>query len=324
MPAEAPAVRAAAPALQGRRWTVALLLSSLLLCAGIYAAHVVQTRRLAAGTAQVLALKQASADLDEAFLHLQLSGDPESPWQRPQGLALLAQTEAALRGVGMATGQAEQARGVVQAIATLRSAWSGAAGSPLPGVQARLALHELRRELSALDDAVHHHTAQDAARLEAVFNGTVALAGLVLVAISLGLLHSERRRVQAQAQLRRSERANAAQLEELVQARTRELKDALLGQREVQDFAQTITDHQPTLLAYWDRERRLRFVNKAYLDWFGLQRDAVLGGTMDEVLGPAIAGTLCADVDRVLLQGEAFESRLDLPGAAGTIGHFWT
>ena len=323
MPADVPAARTAAPALHGRRWTVALVLSSLLLCSAIYAAHMVQTRRLASGTAQVLALKQASADLDEAFLHLQLGGDTESPWQRPQGLALLAQAERALRGVGMATGQQEQAREVTEAIATLRNAWSGDAGSRLPGVQARLALHELRRELTALDDAVRRHTAEDAARLDTVFDITIALAALTLAGISLGLLHSERRRVLAQAQLQRSERANAAQMEELVQARTRELRDALLAQRAVENFAQTITDNQPTLLAYWDSARRLRFVNKAYLDWFGLQRDAVLGGTMDDVLGPAIAGGLRHDVDRVL-QGEAFESPLDLMGAGGHNGHFWS
>ena len=323
MPADVPAARTAAPALHGRRWTVALVLASLLLCSAIYAAHMVQTRRLAAGTAQMLALKQASADLDEAFLHLQLGGDAQSPWQRPQGLALLAQAERALRGVGTASGQRERAREVGAAIATLRNVWAGDAGSRLTAVQARLALHELRHELSALDDAVRRHTAEDAARLDAVFNTTIALAALTLAGISLGLLHSERRRVQVQAQLQDAERAHAAQLEELVQARTRELQDALLAQREVETFAQTITDNQPTLLAYWDHSRRLRFVNKAYLDWFGLQRDVVLGATIDKVLGPGVAALLQPDVDRVL-QGEAFESPLDLASAGGHTGHFWT
>ncbi len=307
----------------GLRWTAALVLSALALCAALYVAHLVQTRRVAAGTKQVLALKEASSDLDEAFLHLQLAGDAESPWQRAQGLALLAQAEDALRRVGAATDHAEQAREVVQAVATLRGSWAQAGGSRLPGVQARLALHQMRRQLSALDDAVRQHAEADARRLDALFKLTLVLAALALVGIGVGLLRGERRRAQARERQREDERANAAQLEQLVQARTRELQEALQAQRDLEAFARTITDHQPTLLAYWDRTRRLRFVNKAYLDWFGLQRDAVLGGTMEAVLDPALVAEMRPDVERVL-QGEAFESTMDLRNAAGSVGHFWT
>ncbi len=446
-----PSVRQAAR--RGRRWMVALVLASVLLCAAIFAAHVVQTRRLAAGTAQVLALKQASADLDEAFLHLQLSGEADSPWQRPQGLALLAQAERVLQDVGAATGQVRPAREVAAAIATLRGALADGGGSRLSGVQARLALHELRRELALLDDAVRRHAEDAATRLDAIFNATIVLAAATLAAIVFGLARSEANRARAQFELQRSdrrlrstlqglsegvlrfdaagrvldgnpaaeallgrsldelralparaadwgltqadgspmppetsplrqafitgrpqigqvlgvtvpgrgrremrvnvqpladgvagpltgavlsftdateERATAAQLdahrdhlEDLVQARTRELRSALQAQHEVEDFARTITDNQPTLLAYWDEGLRLRFANRAYLEWFGLQRDAVLGRPMREVLGAQAADGLGGVIDRVL-RGEAFESTLDLAGAAGSQGHFWT
>ena len=308
----------------GQRWTAALVLSALALCAALFVAHLVQTRRVAIGTEQVLALKEASADLDEAFLHLQLAGDAESPWQRTQGLALLTQAEETLRRVGAAAGQAEQAREVAQAVATLRGGLAQDGGNRLPDVRARLALHQLRRQLSALDDAVRQHAVAGAQRLDAVFKLTLVLAALALVAIGLGLLRGERRRSQVQQRQRDSERANAAQLEQLVQARTHELQGALQAQRELEAFARTITDHQPTLLAYWDRTRRLRFVNKAYLDWFGLQRDAVLGAPMEAVIDPGLVAKMQGDVERVLQQGEAFESAMDLRNAAGDIGHFWT
>ena len=37
-----------------------------------------------------------------------------------------------------------------------------------------------------------------------------------------------------------------------------------------------MTDHQPNLLAYLDRELRVQFANRAYLNWFGKTREEVL------------------------------------------------
>ena len=59
--------------------------------------------------------------------------------------------------------------------------------------------------------------------------------------------------------------------------RTRELEAAVAARIQSENFAQTMTDHQPTLLAYVDRERRIQFANRAWLDWFGKTRDEVLG-----------------------------------------------
>jgi PAS domain-containing protein len=47
----------------------------------------------------------------------------------------------------------------------------------------------------------------------------------------------------------------------------------------------TITDNVPALISYVDTDERYRFVNRAYLDWFGLKREEIVGLTMREVWG---------------------------------------
>jgi len=42
----------------------------------------------------------------------------------------------------------------------------------------------------------------------------------------------------------------------------------------------------PVLVAYIDSERRFRFANSIYRDWFGLDPEAILGRTAREVLDP--------------------------------------
>ncbi len=134
----------------------------------------------------------------------------------------------------------------------------------------------------------------------------------------LGVLRdiTERKKVEAELELHRSH------LEELVEARTRELRAALVGQAETEHFAQMITENQPTLLAYIDRELMLRFANRAYLDWFGAARAAVMDRHIHDVFTPDSVPRQPELIARVL-GGEAIEGPFDMRGAAGTLGHFW-
>lgn len=34
-----------------------------------------------------------------------------------------------------------------------------------------------------------------------------------------------------------------------------------------------LVDHLPSMLAYWDRDLRCRFANRAYENWFGVDPD---------------------------------------------------
>ena len=113
------------------------------------------------------------------------------------------------------------------------------------------------------------------------------------------------------------------QLETRVAERTAELQQALTAQREADAFWRTVADNQPTLIAYWDQQRRLRFANRAYLAWFGRTAADVLGRTLTEVLGEAFVAEQAGNFERVLA-GETVKGAVEMAGADGRRGHFWT
>jgi PAS domain S-box-containing protein len=68
------------------------------------------------------------------------------------------------------------------------------------------------------------------------------------------------------------------------EARQRELN---AGLREVEQLLRLVADNIPGRVAYWGRDLRCRFVNKGYLDWYGLREEQVTGRSMEEIFGPA-------------------------------------
>ncbi|MET0383246.1 MAG: PAS domain S-box protein [Burkholderiaceae bacterium] len=134
----------------------------------------------------------------------------------------------------------------------------------------------------------------------------------------LGVLRdiTERKRAVAELDLHRT------RLEELVGERTRELEEAVAARVASENFAQTMTDHQPTLLAYVDRGLRVRFANRAYLAFFGKTREQVVGRDSREVIGDAILQAPESVVDRVL-GGEALGTPTDMRDHDGRVSNFW-
>jgi hypothetical protein len=188
------------------RWIAAMALSSFVLCTTLMAAHLIQTHRLAESAAVLLELKQASADLDEGFLHLQLSGDTNSPWQRPQGLALLAQAAESLREVGAATGEVERVREIGLALSALRSNWATTdMRDRRVELQTRLALHDVHNRLAALDAAVAQQARLVGRRMDVVFNTATVLAALLLGGVCAGMVRSECARGRSQVEMADSE-----------------------------------------------------------------------------------------------------------------------
>ncbi|AKQ63378.1 Sensory box histidine kinase/response regulator [Myxococcus hansupus] len=66
-----------------------------------------------------------------------------------------------------------------------------------------------------------------------------------------------------------------------------------------------VMDALPVLISFVDAQERYGFVNKAYEEWFGLPREALLGRTLIEVIGPAAYAVLGPYVKRGLA-GEHF------------------
>ncbi len=134
----------------------------------------------------------------------------------------------------------------------------------------------------------------------------------------LGVLRDVAERKRAAAELER----HRDRLEELVHERTRELEAAVAARIASENFAQTMTDHQPTLLAYVDRERKVQFANRAWLAWFGKTREEVLGRDGRDSVGMAMLQP-AEDVIAKVLDGEAMGTPAEMRGAEGRVGNFW-
>jgi PAS domain S-box-containing protein len=134
----------------------------------------------------------------------------------------------------------------------------------------------------------------------------------------LGVLRDVAERKRSAEELER----HRDRLEELVHERTRELEAAVAARIESENFAQTMTDHQPTLLAYVDRDRKLQFANRAWLGWFGKTREEVLERDARETVGEMLLQPVEEVIARVF-RGEAMGTPAEMRGADGRVGNFW-
>ncbi len=78
---------------------------------------------------------------------------------------------------------------------------------------------------------------------------------------------------------------------------------------------QSLVDHVPAMLAYWNTEQRCVFANRAYETWFGVTPESLIGKRMNELLGaiyplnlPYIMGAL---------RGEAQQFEREIPDPGG-------
>ncbi|MET0283778.1 MAG: PAS domain-containing protein [Polyangiales bacterium] len=75
------------------------------------------------------------------------------------------------------------------------------------------------------------------------------------------------------------------ELEARIKARTTELAAANASLEDAVRFNQGLTDGLPGFVAYWDRDRRCRFLNEGALTPLGVTRAVALGKTMREMIG---------------------------------------
>lgn len=61
-----------------------------------------------------------------------------------------------------------------------------------------------------------------------------------------------------------------------------------------------ITDSVPVNIAYVDQEMRYRFVNRGYEEWFALQREEIVGRSIEEILTPAVFAGIRRHVEAAL------------------------
>ena len=107
-------------------------------------------------------------------------------------------------------------------------------------------------------------------------------------------------RKRAEAELRESH--------EQLEARVRERTAAL---RESENRIRLITDTIPVLIGYLDADRRYRFVNQKYEEWFGMPAETFLDHAFGEWLEPALAQRLHQHVE-VALSGQSTHVEFEL------------
>ena len=70
--------------------------------------------------------------------------------------------------------------------------------------------------------------------------------------------------------------------------------------RHSENQLRVITDSVPGLISYIDKDRRYRFVNKKYTEWFGITAEEFTGQHMREMLGAKVYKVLKPNVEMVL------------------------
>jgi PAS domain S-box-containing protein len=81
-----------------------------------------------------------------------------------------------------------------------------------------------------------------------------------------------------------------------------------------------LVDRVPSMLAYWDRDLRCRFANRAYEKWFGVDPDRLLGTSIRDLLGPTLFAMNEPHI-RAALAGERQVFERIVPGPGGVQRH---
>lgn len=85
-------------------------------------------------------------------------------------------------------------------------------------------------------------------------------------------------------------------------------------------YMHKLVDQVPSMLAYWDKDLRCRFANKAYKVWFGLTPEQLIGIRMQDLLGPKLFA-LNEPYIRAALAGQEQQFERIVPGPDGVQRH---
>ncbi|MDD5334763.1 MAG: diguanylate cyclase [Rhodoferax sp.] len=87
-------------------------------------------------------------------------------------------------------------------------------------------------------------------------------------------------------------------------------------------FMKTLTDNIPGMVAYWSRDLRCRFANKAYLEWFGRTPEQMHNIRIQDMMGDELFRRNEPFI-KAALRGERQRFERTLTKADGSIGYTW-
>ncbi len=304
-------------------WAWAAIVGSGLICLTIVWLQRSHLNQLEQTVETLRYMRVARSDVAQGMLHLAFgSDDALGPWNAAQGQALIDQALDQLHKMATAAGDLDApAQELAAAITQLRQEWARAG----PQRQAWLRSSAARLMLSRIDAAAARMVEALAQRLDesierqrrrhgVAWGGTILLWSVLAWAVHRAL----RRQRRIEAALQDSQQRYRA----LADQRKTHLDQALAEQRRADAFWRTVVDHQPTLVAYWDKELRLRFANKAYLDWLGKRAEEAIGRTIPEVVGEDLFQREWPKIRRIL-EGESFEGEYTWAVGEHTPRQFW-
>ncbi len=194
-------------------WVAGPIVLTLLVCTAVSLIHVTQKRALESMVLSQEQFRQARIELAKGYLYVSLAGEPDVPFDRGQGLALLKQSVASMQQAldrnGLpATNTAAMSdfRKKVASFSVLLGRYS-ASSSPDPALdtQLRVAFYGLERQADVVDARIQEHMRALSSRYDAWFYGLLSAAACLLALFCAGVIVVIRARRQAIAALRSSE-----------------------------------------------------------------------------------------------------------------------
>ncbi|MES2739903.1 MAG: PAS domain-containing protein [Pseudomonadota bacterium] len=102
----------------------------------------------------------------------------------------------------------------------------------------------------------------------------------------------------------------------------RSLNETSSQLRHSERFLRTVTDNLPGMVAYWDADLVCRFINKRYIEWYGMTLAEIGQTTLAQLMGEQTYQASRPYLDGVLRgQAQSFEREMTL--ADGTVRHSW-
>ena len=86
--------------------------------------------------------------------------------------------------------------------------------------------------------------------------------------------------------------------------------------RDAAYYQRVLLENLPSILAYWDRDLRCRYANRAYERWFGVDSASLIGTSLLDLLGPELFALNKPHI-RAVLRGKEQSFERIVPGPGG-------